>query len=79
MATPPAVAAIWAISPGPWDGAAAGAAIAVGWAATGAGWVGGGAALCWTGAADLGIIVWYRQIYCVPADGVMTNRLLLFI
>lgn len=53
MATPPAVAAIWAIRPGPWEGAAAGAAIAVGWAATGAGWVGGGAALRCTGAADL--------------------------
>lgn len=42
IATPPAVAAIWAISPGPWDGAAIGAI-----------WVGGA---CWTigGAAARG-------------------------
>lgn len=43
MATPPAVAAIWAIRPGPWLGAAIGGATALGGACWTAGWVGGGA------------------------------------
>lgn len=43
IATPPAVAAIWAIRPGPWLGAAIGGATALGGACCTAGWVGAGA------------------------------------
>lgn len=53
MATPPAVAAIWAISPGPWLGAPIGGATALGGACWTAGWV-GGAAGRGAGAAAMG-------------------------